>query len=75
MRMSMSALQLGQRAVLEELGGHPVLERLRHMGFYDGAQVELVHVNCGGTLLAFIIDRSIIALRAEDCRQIEVALQ
>lgn len=71
----MNALQPGERAALGTLAGHPVLERLRHMGFYDGARVELVHVNCGGTLLAFIIDRSIIALRAADCRQIEVALQ
>lgn len=71
--MRMSELRPGQRAVLAAMGqGSPVLERLRHMGFSDGAQVELVHVNFGKTLAAFIIDDSIIALRPEDCRRIEV---
>ena len=74
--MRMSALKPGQKAILKTLQQqNPVLEQLLHMGFFDGAHVELTHINFGGTLAAFIIDDSMIALRTADCKQIEVTLQ
>lgn len=53
-------------------GGSGLCRRLLDMGFADGMPVERLYTNPGGTLAAFRIQDSMVALRQADLDQIQI---
>ncbi len=72
-RIGLDELAVGQRATVETLhmtGG--MRRRLLDIGLVEGTTVECVGKAPSGDPIAFYIRGTVIALRDEDCRRIEV---
>ncbi|GEM_PF-5982439 len=70
--MVLSDLKTGRAVICLPPDGNKLSRRLLDMGFSDGMPVERLCRNPGGTLWAFRIQDSIIALRQDELKQIKI---
>jgi ferrous iron transport protein B len=72
-RYTLDQLAQGDRAVLcRPDEGHPLFERLLDLGWTQGTPVECVRESPLGDPVAYAVRGSVIALRRQDARQIEI---
>ena len=63
----------GESAFVKELNSSGALRRrLLDMGLVEGTRVECLGMSPGGDPKAFLVRGAVLALRAEDCRDIVI---
>jgi len=71
--MNLSALEIGERARVHSLHvGGAMRRRLQDIGLIEGTSVECLLRSPAGDPTAYLIRGAVIALRSEDCADIEI---
>lgn len=71
---TLDILKSGQTAVIVNLNSvGSMRRRLLDIGLVEGTRVECVGKSPSGDPSAFLIRGAVIAIRSEDCRDIEIA--
>jgi ferrous iron transport protein A len=73
MELPLSALALGERAYIHEVGGPPdMARRMKELGLLPGTEVSCELVSPAGDPAAYRIRGALIALRRQDARSVSV---
>ena len=73
--VSLSSLRPGTDCRLQELLVYGAMRRrLRDLGFLEGARLHCAYIAPSGTPMAVYCKGTLIALRREDCRRIQVQI-
>lgn len=72
---SLNQLSIGQKAVVTSLNISGIKRRrMLDLGLIPGTHVEALHKSPSGDPVAYYIRGSVIALRTDDAKQIEIKL-
>jgi len=75
LQISLNCLQPGKRAVVKEILTDPwLIARLRDLGLVPGTQIDCCYRSPGGQVTALGFRGTVVALRTEDLKQIQVRL-
>ena len=74
MIMPLCETKVDDISIIREIKNTPLALRLCELGFNSGSEVKTLF-NCSGSCAAYLVKGTVIALRHEDARNINVSLR